>query len=184
MKRIYVTEEAYRALVQHVLSTRGSTRGISEVASQLILAALSQHAPGTASGSPPSAPEQQAEPRDSERPATPAQVEAIFNIAWEIASWSDVRDLLSKTLGFAVPDEPGELTVAQASKVIETLSRWNKRLPSSLVKKVKQLLREVASKEGVKPEEAAAKYNIPERASQLKRYHLELLEQLAGGETK
>jgi len=180
MKRIYVTEEAYRALLQHVLSTRGSTRGISEVASQLILAALSQHAPGTASGSP----EQPAEPQGSERPATPAQVEAIFNIAWEIASWSDVRDLLSKTLGFTVPDDPGELTVAQASKVIETLSRWNKRLPPSLAKRVKQLLREVASKEGVKPEEAAAKYNIPEKASQLKRYHLELLERLAGGGAK
>jgi len=40
MKRIYVSEEAYKALAAHLLRTRGTTRGIGELASRIILEAL------------------------------------------------------------------------------------------------------------------------------------------------
>ena len=115
-----------------------------------------------------------------DRPATPAQVEAIWNIAWEISSWNDVRDVVSRLAGFPAPDDPSQLTASQASKVIEVLSRLNKRLSPKQAKEVERLLKAAAEREGMKPEEVADKYNVPLEASRLKRYHLELLKMLAG----
>jgi len=42
MKRIYITDEAYEALVEYCLKTSGSTRGMSKIASEFLLEALSQ----------------------------------------------------------------------------------------------------------------------------------------------
>ena len=42
MKRIYITEEAYEALVEYCLKVSGSTRGVSKIASEFLLEALSQ----------------------------------------------------------------------------------------------------------------------------------------------
>jgi len=120
---------------------------------------------------------------ETDRPATPAQVEAIWNIAWEISSWNDVKDVVSKLVGFPVPDDPSQLTVSQASKVIEVLGRLNRKLEPRQAKTVEQLLKKLAEREGLKPEEVADKCNVPLEASKLKRYHLELLKMLAG-ETK
>ena len=117
---------------------------------------------------------------EQDRPATPAQVETIWNIAWEIASWSDVKDVVSKLVGFPLPDDPSQLTVAQASKVIETLAKLNRKLHPKQTKTVRLLLKRVAEKENLKVEEVADKYNVPLEASRLKRYHLELLRMLAG----
>ena len=117
---------------------------------------------------------------DSDRPATPAQVEAIWNIAWEIASWSDVKDVVSKLVGFPLPDDPCQLSVSQASKVIEVLGKLNRKLGPRQAKVVKRLVKKLAEKENLKPEEVADKYNIPLETSRLKRYHLELLRMLAG----
>jgi hypothetical protein len=114
------------------------------------------------------------------RPATPAQVEAIWNIAWEISSWNDVRDVVSHLAGFPVPDDPSQLAASQASKVIEILGRLNRRLSPKQAKEAERLLRKLAEREGLKPEEAADKYSVPLEASKLKRYHLELLKMLAG----
>jgi hypothetical protein len=114
------------------------------------------------------------------RPATPAQVEAIWNISWEISSWNDVRDVVSRLAGFPAPDDPSQLTAAQASKVIEILGRLNRRLSPKQAKEAERLLRVVAEREGLKPEEAADKHNVPLEVSKLKRYHLELLKMLAG----
>jgi len=114
------------------------------------------------------------------RPATPAQVEAIWNISWEISSWNEVRDVVSHLAGFPVPDDPSQLTAAQASKVIEILGRLNRKLHPSQAKTVERLLRAVAEKEGLKPEEVADKHNVPLETSKLKRYHLELLKMMAG----
>jgi len=120
---------------------------------------------------------------EADRSATPAQVETIWNIAWEISSWNDVKDVVSHLLGFSVPDDPSQLTVSQASKVIEVLGKLNRKLHPRQAKTVERLLKKVAEREGLKPEEVADKYNVPLEASQLKRYHLELLKMLAG-ETK
>jgi len=120
---------------------------------------------------------------EQDRPATPAQVETIWNIAWEISSWNDVKDVVSHLVGFPVPDDPSQLTVSQASKVIEILGRLNRRLSPRQAKEVERLLKVIAEREGLKPEEVADKYNVPLETSQLKRYHLELLRMLAG-ETK
>jgi predicted CopG family antitoxin len=117
---------------------------------------------------------------EQDRPATPAQVEAIWNISWEISSWNDVRDVVSRLAGFPAPDDPSQLTAAQASKVIEILGRLNRRLSPKQAKEAERLLRVVAEREGLKPEEAADKHNVPLEASKLKRYHLELLKMLAG----
>jgi predicted CopG family antitoxin len=117
---------------------------------------------------------------EQDRPATPAQVETIWNIAWEIASWNDVKDVVSRLVGFPLPNDPGQLTASQASKVIEVLGRLNRRLHPKQTKTVEQLLKKVAEREGLKPEEVADKYNVPLETSKLKRYHLELLKMLAG----
>jgi hypothetical protein len=129
--------------------------------------------------------EPQPQPTETERDrlATPAQVEAIWNIAWEISSWNDVKDVVSRLVGFPVPDDPSQLTVSQASKVIEVLGKLNRKLGPRQAKAVERLLKKVAEREGLKPEEVADKYNVPLETSQLKRYHLELLKMLAG-ETK
>jgi hypothetical protein len=42
LKRIYVTEEAYKMLVHYCLSKRKSLRGITKEASQLLIEAISQ----------------------------------------------------------------------------------------------------------------------------------------------
>ena len=42
MKRIYISEEAYEALVEYCLRISGSTRGMSKIASEFLLEALSQ----------------------------------------------------------------------------------------------------------------------------------------------
>jgi len=120
---------------------------------------------------------------EADRPATPAQVETIWNIAWEIASWNDVRDVVSRLVGFPVPDDPSQLTVSQASRVIEALTKLNRKPNPRQVKAVKRLLKKLAERENLKPEEVADKYNVPLETSKLKRYHLELLKMLAG-ETK
>jgi negative regulator of replication initiation len=131
-----------------------------------------------------SKPIQVAQPQSTEveqdRPATPAQVETIWNIAWEIASWNDVKDVVSKLVGFPAPDDPSQLTVSQASRVIKVLGSLNRRLHPSQAKTVERLLKVVAEKENSKPEEVADKYNVPSETSKLKRYHLELLKMLAG----
>lgn len=119
---------------------------------------------------------------EADRPATPAQVETIWSIAWEISSWNDVRDVVSRLVGFPVPDDPSRLAASQASKVIEALSRLNRRLSPKQARAVERLLKRVAEREGLKPEETAAKYSVPLEASKLKRYHLELLRALAGEE--
>jgi len=120
---------------------------------------------------------------EQDRPATPAQVETIWNIAWEISSWNDVKDVVSKLVGFPVPDDPSQLTVSQASKVIEVLGKLNRKLHPRQAKTVERLLRKLAERENLKPEEVADKYNVPLEASKLKRYHLELLKMMTG-ETK
>jgi hypothetical protein len=120
---------------------------------------------------------------EADRSATPAQVETIWNIAWEISSWNDVKDVVSHFVGFPVPDDPSQLTVSQASKVIEVLGKLNRKLGPRQAKAVERLLKKLAEKENLKPEEVADKYNVPLEASQLKRYHLELLKMLTG-ETK
>jgi hypothetical protein len=120
---------------------------------------------------------------EQDRPATPAQVETIWNIAWEIASWSDVKDVVSKLVGFPVPDDPSQLTISQASRVIEVLGKLNRRLHPRQAKTVQRLLGKLAERENLKPEEVADKYNVPLETSKLKRYHLELLKMLVG-ETK
>jgi predicted CopG family antitoxin len=117
---------------------------------------------------------------EADRPATPAQVETIWNIAWEISSWNDVKDVVSHLVGFPVPDDPSQLTVSQASRVIEVLGKLNRKLHPRQAKTVERLLKKVAEREGLKPEEAADKYNVPLEVSKLKRYHLELLKMLAG----
>jgi negative regulator of replication initiation len=114
------------------------------------------------------------------RPATPAQVETIWNIAWEISSWNDVKDVVSHLVGFPVSDDPSQLTVSQASKVIEVLGKLNRKLGPRQAKVAERLLKKLAEKENLKPEEVADKYNVPLETSQLKRYHLELLKMLAG----
>ena len=40
MKRIYITREAYRALVNYCFAKRGTLRGMAHVASNLLLKAI------------------------------------------------------------------------------------------------------------------------------------------------
>jgi hypothetical protein len=117
---------------------------------------------------------------EQDRPATPAQVETIWNISWEIASWNDVKDVVSRLVGFSAPDDPSQLTVSQASKVIEVLGKLNRKLNPRQAKVVERLVKKLAEKENSKPEEVANKYNMPLETSRLKRYHLELLRMLVG----
>jgi hypothetical protein len=184
--RVRVPEELYWLLLKEA----GSPKRLSATVVKLLKKALSlqvSEPPSHQVSEPSNLQVSESQPQPSEtvqdRPATPAQVETIWNIAWEIASWNDVKDVVSKLAGFPLPDDPSQLTVSQASKVIEVLGSLNRRLHPSQAKTVERLLRKVAEKANSKPEEVADKYNVPSETSKLKRYHLELLKMLAG-ETK
>jgi DNA-binding transcriptional regulator/RsmH inhibitor MraZ len=109
-----------------------------------------------------------------------------MEIAWEIATWSDVAPILEHKLGFKIPDDLRELTSQQASQIIQTLKELKKPLTNEQIKEAKELLEKLAQKQNLKPEDLAAKLNLPSSTSQLKLYHLELLKQLVmqEGETK
>ena len=184
--RVRVPEELYWLLLKEA----GSPKRLSATVVELLKKALSlqvSEPPSHQVSEPSNLQVFESQPQPSEtvqdRPATPAQVEAIWNIAWEISSWNDVKDVVSHLVGFPVPSDPSQLTVSQASKVIEILGRLNRRLSPRQAKEVERLLKVIAEREGLKPEEVADKYNVPLETSQLKRYHLELLRMLAG-ETK
>jgi hypothetical protein len=204
VKRIYISDEAYKLLVEYAVNQRGSVKGISAVASQLIIEAISQKTSGLIdqkASSPidqkpisPTSPESQkatqstpidqSQPKRGPRPATQAQINAIMEIAWEIATWEEVSEIVSKKLGFDARDL-SQVTSQQASQIIQTLKELKKPLTNEQVKEVKALLENLAQKQNLKPEDLAAKLNIPSSTSQLRLYHLELLKQLAAeGETK
>ena len=63
MRRIYVTREAYRALVEYCLSTRGTLRGMAHVASGLLVKAIRQELAAAA--------EEHAQPQRAERRPQP-----------------------------------------------------------------------------------------------------------------
>jgi hypothetical protein len=181
--RVRVPEELYWLLLKEA----GSPKRLSATVVELLKKALSlqvSEPPSHQVSEPSNLQVSESQPQPSEtvqdRPATPAQVETIWNIAWEIASWNDVKDMVSHLVGFPLPDDPSQLTVSQASKVIEVLGSLNRRLHPSQAKTVERLLRKVAEKANSKPEEVADKYNVPSETSKLKRYHLELLKILAG----
>jgi hypothetical protein len=197
VKRIYISDEAYKLLVEYAISQRGSVRGISAVASQLIIDAISQKTsrPLDQKASSPidqkpislSSPESQkatdqTQPKREPRPATQAQIDTIMEIAWEIATWFDVAPILEHKLGFKIPDDLSELTSQQASQIIQTLKDLKKPLTNEQVKEAKELLEKLAQKQNLKPEDLASKLNIPQQTSQLRLYHLELLKQLAAQE--
>jgi hypothetical protein len=189
--RVRVPEELYWLLLREA----GSPKRLSATVVELLKKALSlqvseppSHQVSEPSNLQVSKPlsfqvsEPQLQPSETvqDRPATPAQVETIWNIAWEISSWNDVKDVVSHLVGFPVPDDPSQLTVSQASRVIEVLGKLNRKLHPKQAKTVERLLKKVAERENLKPEEVADKYNVPLEASKLKRYHLELLKMLAG----
>jgi hypothetical protein len=184
--RVRIPEELYWLLLKEA----GSPKRLSATVVKLLKKALSlqvSESPSHQVSEPSNLQVSESQPQPSEtvqdRPATPAQVEAIWNIAWEISSWNDVKDVASKLVGFSLPDDPSQLTVSQASRVIEVLGKLNRKLGPRQAKVAEQLLKKLAEKENLKPEEVADKYNVPLETSKLKRYHLELLKMLAG-ETK
>jgi len=184
--RVRVPEELYWLLLKEA----GSPKRLSATVVELLKKALSlqvSEPPSHQVSEPSNLQVSESQPQPSEtvqdRPATPAQVETIWNIAWEISSWNDVKDVVSHLVGFPVPSDPSQLTVSQASRVIEALTKLNRKPNPRQVKAVKRLLKRVAEKENLKLEEVADKYNVPLETSKLKRYHLELLRMLAG-ETK
>jgi hypothetical protein len=192
VKRIYISDEAYKLLVEYAVSQRGSVRGISVIASQLIIDAVSQKTSRPIDQKPisPTSPESQkaSSPIDQKatdrtqskhRSASQAQIDTIMEIAWEIATWSDIAPILEHKLEFKIPDNLNELTSQQASQIIQTLKDLKKPLANEQIKEAKELLEKLAQKQNLKPEDLASKLNIPQQTSQLRLYHLELLKQLA-----
>jgi hypothetical protein len=121
------------------------------------------------------------QPKRGPRPASQAQIDTIMEIAWEIATWEEVSEIVSKKLGFDARDL-SQVTSQQASQIIQTLKDLKKPLTNEQVKEAKELLEKLATKQNLKPEDLATKLNIPQQTSQLRLYHLELLKQLAAHE--
>jgi len=170
MKRIYVSEEAYRALVEHLLATRGTTRGISELASRLILEALGEVAERDAEVEPDPTDTAQDAPGSSQpQPLTDKQLRHILDLLgrnrW---NWLDVKDVLEWEVGAPLPDDPADLTKREASRVIGVLRRWEEKPSPKEVSEARKLLKRI-------PEGYARQLNLPESTSQVRRYHLSLI---------
>jgi len=187
-RRIYVTEDAYMALVRYALRTRGTIRCMTEVASSLILEALEGERAGgeepapTAEAAAPSAPSgvsshppaPAVEPPPSPPPvagfeeakATSKQIDAIKGILHDShLNWVDVKDLVEYEAGLILPDSVEDLAKREASKVIAALKEFRRKLTPEEVKEARRLMEKL-------PEEALRGLNLPERASDARYVHL------------
>lgn len=120
----------------------------------------------------------QPEPAPAPQPprAPPSEVAAIRELAWRIASWSDVRDVLSEELGFEVPPDPSQLTAEQVAKVREALRALAAPLPPAGEARVRWLLTALAKRLRASPSEVADRFGLPESPRALRVYHLRALE--------
>ena len=84
-------------------------------------------------------------------------------------SWLDVKDVLEFDTGLVLPDDPSQLTREAASRVIDALRSWERKPSSEELKKARQIMAQL-------PREVLERLNLPERASEVKRYHVALLE--------
>lgn len=185
--RVRVPEEVYWALVRKA----GSPKRLSATVTEILKGALNLQAtePSSHQSTKPSSQIDSTrsqstttdQPKHGSRPATQAQINTIMEIAWEISTWEEVSEVVSKKLGFDARDL-SQLTSQQASQIIQTLKELKKPLTNEQIKEARELLEKLAAKQNLKPEDLAAKLNLPSSTSQLRFYHLELLKQLAAQE--
>jgi hypothetical protein len=86
-------------------------------------------------------------------------------------SWLDVKDVLEFDTGLVLPDDPSQLTREAASRVIDALRSWERKPSSEELRKARQIMAQL-------PKEALEQLNLPERTSDVKRYHVVLLEKV------
>jgi hypothetical protein len=180
-RRLVVSPEVHAKLME--LKERAGAWSVDEVIRRL-LSGAQQPPPlgagpkpdGGAGAAPvePASPVAQAEPTPARAP--PSEVAAIRELAWSVASWSDVRDVLSEELGFEVPPDPSQLTAEQAAKVREALKALAAPLTPAAEARVRWLLTALAKRLRASPAEVADRLGLPESPRALRVYHLRVLE--------
>jgi hypothetical protein len=184
-RRLVVSPEVHAKLME--LKERTGAWSVDEVIRRLLSGA--QQPPPRGAGprseveagarpAEPAAPAAPPEPAPAPQPprAPPSEVAAIRELAWSVASWSDVRDVLSEELGFEVPPDPSQLTAEQAAKVREALRALAAPLPPVAEARVRWLLTALAKRLRASPSEVADRFGLPESPQALRVYHLRVLE--------
>jgi hypothetical protein len=180
-RRLVVSPEVHAKLME--LKERTGAWSVDEVIRRLLSGAQQQpprgagpEPEGGAGAAPvePAPPVAQAEPAPARAP--PSEVAAIRELAWSVASWSDVRDVLSEELGFEVPPDPSQLTAEQAAKVKEALRALAAPLTPAAEARVRWLLTALAKRLRASPAEVADRFGLPESPQALRVYHLRVLE--------
>ena len=180
-RRLVVSPEVHAKLME--LKEGTGAWSVDEVIRRLLSGAQQPQPRGAGSGLgarpvEPVAQPAQPEPAPAPQPprAPPSEVAAIRELAWRIASWSDVRDVLSEELGFEVPPDPSQLTAEQAAKVREALRALAAPLPPAGEARVRWLLTALAKRLRASPSEVADRFGLPESPRALRVYHLRALE--------
>lgn len=180
-RRLVVSPEVHAKLME--LKERTGAWSVDETIRRLLSGAQRPQPRGAGSGLgarpvEPAAQPVQPEPAPAPQPprAPPSEVAAIRELAWRIASWSDVRDVLSEELGFEVPPDPSQLTAEQAAKVREALRALAAPLPPAGEARVRWLLTALAKRLRASPSEVADRFGLPESPRALRVYHLRALE--------
>jgi hypothetical protein len=184
-RRLVVSPEVHAKLME--LKERTGAWSVDDVVRRLLSGAQQPPPRGagprseTEAGARPAeqpAPAARSEPAPARQPprAPPSEVAAIRELAWRIASWSDVRDVLSEELGFEVPPDPSQLTAEQAAKVREALRALAAPLPPAGEARVRWLLTALAKRLRASPSEVADRFGLPESPQALRVYHLRALE--------
>jgi hypothetical protein len=83
-------------------------------------------------------------------------------------NWLDVKDVLEFEVGVPLPDDPSQLGKETASKVIDALRSWERKPTKEELGEAEKLLRLI-------PEEVAKRLNLPEKRSEVRGYHIALL---------
>jgi len=180
-RRLVVSPEVHAKLME--LKEGTGAWSVDEVIRRLLSGAQQPPPRGGGSGLgarpvEPVAQPAQPEPAPAPQPprAPPSEVAAIRELAWRIASWSDVRDVLSEELGFEVPPDPSQLTAEQVAKVREALRALAAPLPPAGEARVRWLLTALAKRLRASPSEVADRFGLPESPRALRVYHLRALE--------
>jgi hypothetical protein len=159
---VRLSEDVYVELVR-----RFGVRHLSRGVEMLLREALSKPAERP-QPSPPPPPEPP--PKLEEPPATENQLELIAKILdrnrW---NWLDIKDVLEYQLTAPLPSEPEGLTRSLASRVIDALLSWEKKPSKEELERARKLMEAM-------PEDYLKRFNLPERASDAKRYHTVLVE--------
>jgi len=128
-----------------------------EVASQPVAQASATSSTAATTGEAPSQP-----------PLTEKQLSHILELLgrnrW---SWLDIKDVVEWELGDQLPDDPANLTKAQASRIIDLLRAWEKKPSKEEISEARKVLQQL-------PEDYAKQFNFPESVSQVRKYHISL----------